>query len=139
MKHLRSRWNASRPGYQRLRRNDRPRPGSEEGQISGPYFKKFSAFFQQETLKLLRLFARQCEVYTAQRIRRAHQICLLYGNLYNRQTAGTLLKNFCWTSKNRVPGSLMAFMGAAVFAMEKPEAWTVEISDSDMERLVGWT
>ena len=138
MKNRRAHWIEGRPGYQRMRRPYRPRPGSEEGQISGPYFKKFSAIVQEEALKLLHLFTRQCEVYAAQRIRRAHQIALLYGKLYNRQTAGTLLRNFAWNStRNRAPGSLMAFVGATVFALEKPQQkWTVEITDGDIERFV---
>ncbi|OQV18133.1 StAR-related lipid transfer protein 7, mitochondrial [Hypsibius exemplaris] len=148
LKSLRNPWISRRPGYHRMRR-DKHNPGIEEGQISGPYHGgknpggggkvSFSAIFWEEAGKLLRLFTRQCEVYTAQRIRRGHQVALLWGNLYGRQQAGTLLRNVVWDGgKTRrgvaSSGSLMAFVGASVLALDKPEQWVVEISDGDIER-----
>ena len=133
-KNKRSTWLKHRPGYMKLRR-DLPKPGSEEGQISGPYRKQFQALVYGEMLKLLGIFARQCEVYAAQRVRRAQQLSLMYGTMYSRRIVGNFLLNLSTSLRRHAPLKLTALMSSVVFAMDKQDyPFNIVILDEEIER-----
>lgn len=134
LKNKRSTWLPWRPGYMDLRKR-LPKPGSEPGQISGPYRKRFQALVYGEMMKLLGLFTRQCEVYAAQRVRRAQQLSLMYGTMYSRRIVGNFLLKLSTSFRAHAPLKLTALVSSVVFAMDKQDhPFNVVISDEEIER-----